>query len=168
MIKSDSKLSGTLFTRAVIGLLFAASVVLTGCPNKAGGNVPSGEPSIEETVWGMVSLQKNGGTPQAYPLTQPGIGKIQPHWCFSHGKAYSANKITDAPSPADNGIFKTQPWDKPFTLKDGKLTIGTKHSTFSINGNMATMTTKNGSDTFVFTLQRVASPSIEEIKAARD
>lgn len=167
MIKSDSKLSGALFTRAVIGVLFAASVVLTGCPNKAGGNVPSGgAPSIEETVWGMVSLQKNGGTPQAYPLTQSGIGKIQPHWCFSHGKAYSANKITDAPNPADDGIFKIQPWDKPFTLKDGKLTIGANHSTFSINGNMATMTTKNGSDTFVFTLQRVASPSVEEIKAA--
>lgn len=167
MIKSDSKLSGALFTRAVIGVLFAASVVLTGCPNKAGETFRPGGPSIEGTVWGVVSLQKNGGTPQPCPFTQPGVGKIQPHWCFSHGKAYSANKITDAPNPADDGIFKIQPWDKPFTLKDGKLTIGANHSTFSINGDTATMTAKIGSDNFVFTLQRVASPTVEEIKAAR-
>ena len=37
MIKSDSKLSGALFTRAVIGVLLAASVVLTGCPNNNNG-----------------------------------------------------------------------------------------------------------------------------------
>lgn len=166
MIKSDSKLSGTLFTRAVIGLLFAASVVLTGCPNKTGETFRLGGPSIEGTVWGMVSLKKNEETPQAYPLTKP-TKTEQPYWCFSGGKAYSANKITDASPSTGNGIFKLGTWDEPFTLKDGKLTIGANHSTFSINGNMATMTTKNGSDTFVFTLQRVASPSVEEIKAAR-
>ena len=165
MIKSNSKLSGALFTRAVIGVLFAASVILTGCPNNNNGG---GGPSIEGSVWELVSLQKNGGTPQAYPLTQPGVGKIQPYWCFSHGKAYSANKITNAPNPADNGIIKVGTWEEPFTFKDGKLTIGTNHSTFSINGNRATMTTRNGTNTFVFTLQRVASPSVEEIKAARD
>ncbi|MGI5091842.1 hypothetical protein [Treponema socranskii] len=149
-----------------ITALFTAALLFTGCSDGSGGG--SGSSSIEG-VWRVVSTQKNSEVPETYPETQPGGSTLQPYFCFLEGKVYVAAKIEVAGDPENSGLFKGSPWNKPYAFANSILTIEGQSESFIINvsGNTATATISDSSGTGVITLNRVSSPTVEQIKAAK-
>ena len=160
-------------------MLFAgallATLVFTGCPqSNAGGGNQSGK-KIEEGVWRMLSTKtvKDGKTEeQTFPLTQKqGEMKItmQPYFCLSDGKLYTAMQMSSDTIPEANGIFKNdEMWDKAYTYANNTITLqDLSHIPFTVNGDKATSITSDGKDSMTMTFERVSSPTVAEIKAAK-
>jgi hypothetical protein len=160
----------TLFAGALL-----ATLVFTGCPqSNAGGGNQSGK-KIEEGVWKMLSSKtvKDGKTEeQTFPLTQKqGEMKItmQPYFCLSDGKLYTAMQMSSDTIPEANGIFKNdEMWDKAYTYANNTITLqDLSHIPFTVNGDKATSITSKGKDSMTMTFERVSSPTVAEIKAAK-
>ena len=160
----------TLFVGALL-----ATLVFTGCPqSNAGGGNQSGK-KIEEGVWKMLSSKtvKDGKTEeQTFPQTKKqGEMKItmQPYFCLSDGKLYMAMQMSSDIAPEANGIFKSDEiWDKAYTYANNTITLQDLGPLpFTVNGDKATSSTSNGKDSSTMTFERVSSPTVAEIKAAK-
>ena len=155
----------TLFAGALL-----ATLVFTGCTqsNAGGGNT-------EEGVWRLVSVieVKDGKTEeQTYPLTQKEgeiTVKMQPYFCLSDGKLYMAMQMSSDTTSEANGIFKNKEmWDIAYTYANNTLTLQDLGPLpFTVNGDKATSITSDGKDSTTMAFERVSSPTVAEIKAAK-
>lgn len=152
-----------------VGVLLA-TLVFTGCTqsNAGGGNT-------EEGVWRLVSVieVKDGKTEtHTYPETRT-QGKvtitIQQYFCLSEGKLYMAVQMSSDTTSEANGIFKNKEmWDIAYTYANNTLTLQDLGPLpFTVNGDKATSSTSNGKDSTTMTFERVSSPTVAEIKAAK-
>ena len=155
----DKKGAAALITAA----LLAVALLFTGCPGVTGGGSVEG-------VWRAVSVKENNEAPQQFPSlhTIPENYTEQPYACFSGGKAYLANKREGRANPNDNGLFKSTPGEANYTFANGILKVEVGGGMIFIpNGNTAAMIVSGGPGTLTTTFERVNSPTVEEIKAAK-
>ena len=126
----------------------------------------------EEGVWKIVStkqIQDGKEETVEYPQTLPDKkSMLQPYICLSEGKIYGANEITNSPEADKNGMFQEELWDVAYTYANNAITIGQQLIPFVVTGNTATMTmAEDENNKMIATLQRVSSPTVAEIKAAK-
>ena len=127
----------------------------------------------EEGVWKIVStkqIQDGKEETVEYPETLPDKkSMLQPYICLSEGKIYGANEITNSPEASANGMFQEELWDVAYTYANNAITIiGQQLIPFVVTGNTATMTmAEDENNKMIATLQRVSSPTVAEIKAAK-
>ena len=156
----------TLFAGALL-----TALVFSGCPQSKDEKGTQGVKNTEVGVWKIVSTkQKQGGKEETeeYPKTLPDKkSMLQPYICLSEGKIYGANEITNSPEASANGMFQEELWDVTYTYANNAITIGQQLIPFVVTGNTATMTMVDGEDSMIATLQRVSSPTVAEIKAAK-
>ena len=126
-------------------------------------------------MWRLTSSieVKDGKTKEeTYPQTQKQgeiTIKMQPYFCLSDGKLYMAMQMSSDTAPEANGIFKNDEiWDKAYTYANNTITLQDLGPLpFTVNGDKATSITSKGKDSTTMTFERVSSPTIAEIKAAK-
>ena len=160
----------TLFALALI-----ATLVFIGCQQSNRGGCTHSVTKPEEGVWKVLSTKTvaDGKTKEeTYPITQE-HGKVkitmQPYFCLSNAKLYMAMQISSDTTPEANGIFKDKEmWDKAYTYANNTLTLQDLGSlSFTVNGDKATSSQSNGENSMTMTFERVSSPTVAEIKAAK-
>ena len=127
---------------------------------------------VEEGVWKILSakqIQNGKEETVEYPQTLPDKkSMLQPYICLSEGKIYGANEITNSSEADKNGMFQEELWDVAYTYANNAITIGQQLMPFVVTGNTATMTmAEDENNKMIATLQRVSSPTVAEIKAAK-
>ena len=140
----------------LIKVAFVATMLLANTVNASAAKAYS---SIEG-VWEFVSTTALGVT-ESTPLPTQDGSTLQTYFCFSNGKLYGVSKVTGSKNPAEDGLYKGADWGKPYTYLNNTLTLDENSFSFVITGNTAIIE----SGYVVIKLQRVNSPSVEEIKS---
>ena len=151
--------SATATVKVTADITVGVTFKLSGGGGGGGGNI--------EGVWKIVSSKTNDEEPVPFPVTMPDNSTLQPYFCFSEGKVYSANEIAGKADDAENGLFKDAVWDVNYTFVNGILIIAEASVPFIITGDTATMTMTDEGNTMVIQLTRVSAPTVAEIKAAK-
>ena len=154
-----------------VGVLLA-TLVFIGCSHSKNEKGTQGVKNSEVGVWKILSTKQIQGEKEEtviYPQTLPDKkSMLQPYICLSEGKIYGANEITNSSEADKNGMFQEELWDVAYTYANNAITIGQQLIPFVVTGNTATMTMSDSEDgTMIATLQRVSSPTVAEIKAAK-
>ena len=149
-----------------------ATLVFIGCSHSKNEKGTQGVTNTEVGVWKTVSakqIQDGKEETVIYPETLPDKkSMLQPYICLSEGKIYGANEITNSPEADKNGMFQEELWDVAYTYANNAITIGQQLIPFVVTGNTATMTmAEDENNKMIATLQRVSSPTVAEIKAAK-
>ncbi|WP_152513840.1 hypothetical protein [Treponema pedis] len=163
-------------TGIALTVLLAMTILFTACPNTAGGGnsgaggeggtvPPTGSPL--DGVWRVVSGTDNDGTEVTFPITDSDGTETQPYFCFWNGKMCEAEKISNSPTPSNNGLYKDGEAD-PFTFDGTKIFIEEEHefASVALSGNTMTLTFKEDSRFDSILLEKTASPTVQDILEA--
>lgn len=169
MINLNKKRVTALKMTITFAIATVLAFIFMGCPQSK-TSTSQDEATGIEGVWRVVSVIQDGKE-QKFPIhddpDEPSSPTMQPYMCFSEGKCYSAMKIENATNPDASGLFKGEAWEVDYTFKSDFLTIDGTIQVCVIKGNTLKITIQDGSDSGVMTLERVSSPTVAEIKAAK-